>query len=118
MRVPGGTKHSRRRRKVLAQAKGFSGKRRNCYRIAKQSVVKARLHQYEARRLRKRDMRRLWTVRVGAAARSQGLSYSKLMGGLRKADVQVNRKMLAELAVQDPEGFKELADVARDSLNT
>ncbi len=118
MRVPGGTKHSRRRRKVLTQSKGFKGKRKNCYRIAKQSVIKARLHQYEARRLRKRDMRRLWTVRVGAAARSEGLSYSKFIGGLRKAEVEVNRKMLADLAVHDPEAFKELADVAKDSLKT
>ncbi len=116
MRVPGGTKHSRRRRKVLAQSKGFKGKRRNCYRIAKQSVIKAFLHQYQARRLRKRDMRRLWTMRVGAAARSHGLSYSKLMGGLRRADVRVNRKMLADLAVHDPQAFEELAAVARESL--
>ncbi len=116
MRVPGGVKHSRRRRKVLAQAKGFQGKRRNCYRIAKQSVIKALVHQYRARRLRKRDMRRLWTVRVGAAARSHGLSYSKLIGGLRKAEVGVNRKMLADLAVRDPEVFGELATMAREAM--
>ncbi len=116
MRVPGGTKHSRRRRKVLAQSKGYKGKRKNCYRIAKQSVIKALVHQYRARRLRKRDMRRLWTVRVGAAARSYGISYSKLIGGLRKADVRINRKMLADLAVHDPKAFEELAAVAKDSL--
>ncbi|MFO8034627.1 MAG: 50S ribosomal protein L20 [Candidatus Bipolaricaulota bacterium] len=118
MRVPGGMKHSRRRRKVLAQSKGYKGKRKNCYRIAKQSVIKALVHQYQARRLRKRDMRRLWTVRVGAAARSHGLSYSKFMGGLRKAEVTVNRKMLADLAVRDPKAFEELAALARESLES
>ncbi len=116
MRVPGGIKHSRRRRKVLARSKGYKGKRKNCYRIAKQSVIKALVHQYTARRLRKRDMRRLWTVRVGAAARSHGLSYSRFMGGLRRADVCVNRKMLADLAVRDPQAFEELAALARESL--
>lgn len=113
MRVPGGVKHGKRRRKVLRAAKGFEGKRRSCYRVAKQSVVKARVHQYESRRLRKRDLRKLWIVRIGAAARGQGLSYSAFMGGLRKAEVSLNRKVLAELAIRDPEAFTKLVEVAK-----
>jgi len=116
MRVPGGVKHAKRRRKILKLAKGFKGKRKNCYRIAKQAVVKALVHKYVSRKLRKRDMRRLWIIRIGAAARQQGLSYSKLMGGLRKAKVKVNRKMLADLAIHDPEAFAELAKVAKEAM--
>jgi large subunit ribosomal protein L20 len=116
MRVPGGVKHTKRRRKILKLAKGFKGKRKNCYRIAKQSVVKALVHKYTSRKLRKRDMRRLWIVRIGAAARREGLSYSKLMGGLRKAEVSVNRKILADLAVRDPEAFSELARLAKEAM--
>ncbi|HAF70653.1 MAG: 50S ribosomal protein L20 [Acetothermia bacterium 64_32] len=116
MRVPGGVKHAKRRRKVLRLAKGFKGKRKSCYRIAKQAVVKALVHQYTSRRLRKRDMRRLWIIRIGAAARGQGLSYSKFMGGLRKAGVGLNRKVLADLAVHDPEAFSQLAKVAREAI--
>jgi len=116
MRVPGGVKHSRRRRKVLRLSKGFEGKRRNCYRVAKQSVVKARVHQYESRRLLKRDIRGLWMIRIGAAARQHGLSYSKLMGGLRRAEIAVNRKMLADLAIHDPDAFGQLASMAREAM--
>ena len=116
MRVPGGVKHAKRRRKILKLSKGFKGKRKNCYRIAKQAVIKALMHQYTSRKLRKRDMRRLWIIRIGAAAKAQGLSYSKLMGGLRKAEVRVNRKMLADLAIQDPEAFAELVKVAREAM--
>ncbi|HIE47894.1 TPA: 50S ribosomal protein L20 [Candidatus Bipolaricaulota bacterium] len=116
MRVPGGVKHAKRRRKILKLSKGFKGKRKNCYRIAKQAVIKALMHQYTSRKLRKRDMRRLWIIRIGAAAKAQGLSYSKLMGGLRKAQVRVNRKMLADLAVHDPEAFAELVKVAKEAM--
>jgi large subunit ribosomal protein L20 len=115
MRVKGGTVHTRRRRKILKQAKGFQGKRKNCWRIAKQSVIKARLHMYVSRKLRKRNMRRLWQIRIGAAARQHGLSYSKFMGGLRKAGVAINRKMLADLAIRDPEAFAELCEMARNA---
>ncbi|MCD5408142.1 50S ribosomal protein L20 [Candidatus Bipolaricaulota bacterium] len=116
MRVPGGVKHAKRRRKVLKLAKGFKGKRKNCYRIAKQAVIKALMHQYTSRKLRKRDMRRLWIIRIGAAAKAQGLSYSKLMGGLRKAEVRANRKILADLAIHDPEAFSELVKVAQEAM--
>lgn len=113
MRVKGGTVHTRRRRKILKQAKGFRGKRGSCWRIAKQSVIKARLHMYVSRKLRKRNMRRLWQIRIGAAARQHGLSYSRFMGGLRKAGVELNRKVLADLAIRDPEAFARLCEVAR-----
>ncbi|MCR4391238.1 MAG: 50S ribosomal protein L20 [Candidatus Acetothermia bacterium] len=115
MRVPGGVKHGKRRQKVLELAKGFKGKRRTCYRIAKQSVVKALRHQYVSRKLRKRDMRRLWMVRIGAAARGHGLSYSRFMGGLRKAGVGLNRKMLAALALRDPDAFAQVVAVAKEA---
>ena len=117
MRVPGGVKHNKRRRKILKLAKGFKGKRKNCYRIAKQSVVKALVHQYTSRKLRKRDMRRLWIVRIGAAAKREGLSYSKFIGGLRKAQVAITRKVLADLAISDPEAFAELAKLAKEAVS-
>jgi len=118
MRVPGGVKHAKRRRKILRLAKGFKGKRKNCYRIAKQSVIKALMHQYTSRKLRKRDIRRLWIIRIGAAARQHGLSYSKLMGGLKKAGVRVNRKLLADLAIRDPEAFEALVKQAKEATGT
>lgn len=115
MRVKGGIVHARRRRKVLKEAKGFRGKRRNCWRIAKQSVIKARVHMYVSRKLRKRNMRRLWQIRIGAAAREHGLSYSRFMGALRRAGVGINRKMLADLAVRDPEAFAEICELAKSA---
>lgn len=115
MRVPGGVKHGRRRRKILKLAKGFKGKRRSCYRIAKQSVFKALRHMYVSRKLEKRVMRRLWMVRIGAATKAHGLSYSAFMGGLRKAGVGLNRKMLADIAQRDPEGFSHVVTVAQEA---
>lgn len=117
MRVPGGVKHAKRRRKILKLAKGFQGKRRSCYRIAKQSVFKALRHMYVSRKLEKRSMRQLWMIRIGAAARGHGLSYSALMGGLRKAGVALNRKMLADLAFRDPEAFATVVALAREARN-
>ncbi|HPD07415.1 MAG TPA: 50S ribosomal protein L20 [Candidatus Bipolaricaulis sp.] len=114
MRVPGGVKHGRRRRKVLQRTKGFQGKRRSCYRIAKQSVFKAQRHMYVSRKLEKRTMRRLWMVRIGAAAKGHGLSYSAFMGGLHKAGVGLNRKMLADIAQRDPQAFSQVVTVARE----
>jgi len=113
MRVPGGVKHGRRRRKILKLAKGFKGKRRSCYRIAKQSVFKALRHMYVSRKLQKRVMRRLWMTRIGAATRRHDVSYSAFMGGLRKARVELNRKMLADIAFRDPEGFAQVVAVAK-----
>jgi len=115
MRVPGGVKHGRRRRKILKLAKGFKGKRRSCYRIAKQSVFKALRHQYVSRKLEKRVMRQLWMIRIGAATRSRGVSYSAFMGGLRMADVGLNRKMLADLALRDPDAFSQVVEVATET---
>lgn len=113
MRVPGGVKHARRRRKILDMTKGYKGKRKNCYRIAKQSLLKALRHQYVSRKLRKRDFRRLWIIRIGAAVRPYGLNYSHFMGALRRANVGLNRKVLAELALRDPETFEKVVEVAK-----
>lgn len=114
-RVKRGFKARRRRNRVLKQAKGFFGSRHRLYRVAKVAVMHAWRDAYIGRRLRKRDMRRLWITRIGAAARRTGTSYSKLMGGLGKAGVKLNRKILADLAVNDPEGFAAVAAVAAKS---
>lgn len=115
MRVPGGVKHGRRRRKILKLSKGFTGKRRSCYRIAKQSVFKALRHMYVSRKLHKRVMRRLWMTRIGASTRSHGVSYSAFMGGLRRAKVGLNRKILADIAFRDPDGFAQVVALAKKS---
>jgi len=107
-------KHGRRRRKILKLSKGFKGKRRSCYRIAKQSVFKALRHMYVSRKLQKRVMRRLWMTRIGAATRGHGVSYSAFIGGLHKARVELNRKMLADIAFRDPEGFAQVVAVAKE----
>ncbi|HIE08917.1 MAG TPA: 50S ribosomal protein L20 [Armatimonadetes bacterium] len=114
MRVKSPTR--KRHKKILKMAKGFFGKRKKCYRLAKQAVMKALMHAYEDRRRRKRELRRLWIVRINAAVREHGLSYSRFMEGLRKAGVEVNRKMLADLAVNDKERFAELVKIASDHL--
>jgi large subunit ribosomal protein L20 len=114
-RVKRGYKARRRRNRVLKQAKGFFGSRHRLYRVAKVAVMHAWRDAYIGRRLRKRDMRRLWITRIGAAARNAGTNYSKLMGGLRQAGVKLDRKILADLAVSDPEGFAAVAAVARQS---
>jgi len=114
-RVKRGFKARRRRNRVLKQAKGFFGSRHRLYRVAKVAVMHAWHDAYVGRRLRKRDMRQLWITRIGAAARRTGTSYSKLIGGLGKAGVGLDRKILADLAVNDPEGFAAVAAVARGS---
>jgi len=115
MRVPGGVKHARRRRKILDMTKGYKGKRKNCYRIAKQSLLKALRHHFVSRKLRKRDFRRLWIIRIGAAVRPYGFNYSRFMGALRKAGVGLNRKVLAELAIRDPQAFEKVVEVAKSA---
>lgn len=105
-----------RHRKVLREAKGYYGARRKVYRVAKQAVIKAGQYSYRDRRARKRDFRRLWIVRINAAAREFGLSYSRFMDGLNKADVQIDRKVLADLAVHDRAAFGALAEKAKASL--
>jgi large subunit ribosomal protein L20 len=89
----------------MSMAKGYWGRRKNVYTVAKNAVEKALTYQYRDRRARKRQFRRLWIARINAAARVNGMSYSRLMGGLRKADVQLNRKVLADLAMHDPTAF-------------
>jgi large subunit ribosomal protein L20 len=100
----------------LKQAKGYYGARRKVYRVAKQAVTKAGQYAYRDRRQRKRQFRRLWIVRINAAARQCGLSYSRFMDGLNKANIEIDRKVLADLAVNDPAAFGALADKAKSSL--
>ena len=112
-RAKGGPKTRRRRNRVLQQAEGYWGKRNHCFRSAQEAVDRALAYSYRDRRNRKRDFRNLWVVRINAAARLAGLSYSRLIGGLRKAGVAVDRKILADLAVRDAAAFNALADLAK-----
>lgn len=102
-----------RRKKVLKQAKGFRGGRRTLYRTARETVDRALVYAYRDRKQRKRHFRTLWIARINAAARINGLSYSRFINGLKRAEVDIDRKMLAEMAVNDSDGFRKLADVAR-----
>ncbi len=112
MRVRRGFKARRRRKKVLKLAKGFRGGRSKLYRTAADAVDKALMYAYRDRKARKRDFRRLWIARINAAARLNNLSYSKFIHGLKIANVELDRKILAEMAVSDPSGFTELARFA------
>lgn len=113
MRVKKGVKARRRRNRILKLAKGFRGRRKNCYKRANQAVERALDYATRDRRARKRVFRSLWIVRINAAARQVGLSYSRLIAGLTKANVQVDRKILADLAWADPAGFKAIAEIAK-----
>ena len=115
-RVKGGLGARKRHNRVLKLAKGYRGARSKQYRIAKQSVMRALASSYAGRKEKKRQFRQLWIARINAAARMNGLSYSRLMHGLKLADVEINRKMLAEMAVNDADGFAELAEVAKKKL--
>ena len=115
-RVKGALNAKKRHNRVLKLAKGYRGARSKQYRIAKQSVMRALASAYAGRKERKRQFRQLWIARINAAARIKGLSYSKLMHGLKVAGVDMNRKMLAELAVNDAAGFAKLAEVAKSKL--
>ena len=112
-RVKGGMSARRKHNKVLKLAKGYRGARSKQYRVAKQSVMRALTSSYAGRKERKRQMRQLWIARINAAARLNGLSYSKFMFGLKQAGVDMNRKMLAEMAVNDAAGFATLAELAK-----
>jgi large subunit ribosomal protein L20 len=101
---------------VLKQAKGFTGGRGNLYRSAREAVDRAMSYAYRDRRARKRDFRKLWIARINAAARINGLSYSRFINGLKKSDIEINRKLLSEIAVNDSEGFAKLADIAKEAL--
>lgn len=107
----------KRRKKVLKLAKGYYGAKSKLYKIAKQAVMKAQSSAYTGRKLKKREYRRLWIARINAAARMNGLSYSKMINGLKIAGVDINRKMLSEIAINDAAAFTELAEVAKAKLN-
>lgn len=113
-RVKGSTVTRRRHKKVLKQTKGQHGTRHSLYRVARESLMKSLSYSYRHRRERKGDFRRLWIVRINAAARQEGLSYSSFIDGLKKAGVEVDRKMLADLAVRDPSTFSQLAAIAKE----
>lgn len=106
----------KKRREVLKQAKGYYSSRGKHYRAAREQVIHSGVYAYRDRRARKGDFRRLWIIRINAAARQNGISYSRMMAGLRAAEVEVDRKMLAELAVNEPKAFAQLAEVAKQSL--
>ena len=116
MRIKGGVNAKKKHNRVLKLAKGYRGARSKQYRIAKQSVMRALTEAYKGRKERKRQFRQLWIARINAAARLNGLSYSKLMFGLKSAGIEMNRKMLSEVAIADPEGFKALCDIAKAKL--
>ncbi len=112
-RVKRGVTAKARHKKVLAQAKGYSGARSRVFRVAKQAVIKAGQYAYRDRKQRKRQFRQLWITRINAAARECGLSYSRFMDGLKKASIEIDRKVLADLAVKDKQAFAELAKFAQ-----
>lgn len=116
-RIKGAVNARKRHKKVLKMAKGFRGARSKQYRVAKQSVMRAMAHAFAGRKQTKREYRKLWITRINAAARINGLSYSKFMNGLKIAGVNINRKMLAELAVNDAMAFTKLVDTAKAKLS-
>ena len=115
-RIKGGMNAKKKHKRVLKLAKGYRGTRSKQYRVAKQSVMRALEESYTGRKQKKRQFRQLWIARINAAARMNGLSYSKFMYGLELAEVNVNRKMLSEMAISDPEGFASLVEVAKNKL--
>lgn len=115
-RVKRGVTAKARHKKVLGKAKGYYGARRKTYKVAKQAVIKAGQYAYRDRRQRKRQFRGLWITRINAAARLHGLSYSRLINGLKRADIEVDRKILADLAVDDDAAFTALAEAAKEAL--
>lgn len=115
-RVKRGVQAHARHKKVIRLARGYSGRRKNVYRVAKQAVIKAGQYAYRDRKQKKRVFRALWIVRINAAARQCGLSYSRLINGLMKADIEIDRKVLADLAVNDPSAFEALAEKSKVAL--
>ncbi|MBD2863445.1 MULTISPECIES: 50S ribosomal protein L20 [Paenibacillus] len=116
-RVKGGIVRARRRKKILKLARGYYGSKHRLFKTANEQVLKSLTYAYRDRRQTKRNFRKLWIVRINAAARLNGLSYSKLMHGLKLAGIDVNRKMLADLAVNDLKAFTSLADTAKQKIN-
>ena len=115
-RIKGGLNAKKKHNRVLKMAKGYRGARSKQYRVAKQSVMRALASSYAGRKQRKRQCRQLWIARINAAARMNGLSYSKFMHGLKLANVDLNRKVLADMAINDAEGFATLAELAKSKL--
>ena len=115
-RVKRGVQAHAKHKKIIKQAKGYSGRRKNVFRAAVQAVTKAGQYQYRDRRQRKRQFRQLWIARINAGARENGLSYSRMINGLSKANVEIDRKVLADLAVRDKDAFAELAKIAQANL--
>ncbi|MEJ2077534.1 MAG: 50S ribosomal protein L20 [Acidobacteriota bacterium] len=115
-RVKRGNKRLKRRKKILGQAKGYWGTKSKLHRAAKEQVMRSLSYAYRDRRQRKRDFRRLWIIRINAAAHQCGLSYSQFVHGLQTAGVELDRKALADIAVRDPKGFEKLAETARQAL--
>ncbi|MDY0322932.1 MAG: 50S ribosomal protein L20 [Candidatus Carbobacillus sp.] len=116
-RVKGGPVARRRRKRILKLAKGYFGSKHRLFRTAKAQVMKSYMYAYRDRRVRKRDFRRLWITRINAAARLNGITYNKLMHGLKLAGIEINRKMLADLAVNDASAFQKLVETAKNKLN-
>lgn len=115
-RVKKGVTARKRHKKILKLAKGYRGSMSKLFRPANQAVLKALSHAYRGRKLKKRDFRKLWIARINAAARSNGISYSKFICGLKKAGIQINRKMLSEMAINDASGFSQLVDIAKANV--
>lgn len=118
MRVKGGTVHRARRKKALKEAKGYFGSKHRLYKTAKEQVMHSGAYAYRDRKQRKRDFRKLWITRINAACRLNGISYSKFINGLNNAGVEINRKMLAEIAVDDEKAFSKLVEVAKGAENS
>lgn len=116
-RVKGGTVTRKRRKRILKLAKGYYGSKHKLFKVAKQQVIKSGQYAYRDRKQRKRDFRQLWIARINAAARLNDISYSRLMHGLKLAGIEVNRKMLAELAISDADAFAQIAEQAKAALN-
>ena len=115
-RVKGGVTAHARHKKVIKQAKGFRGRRKNTFRVAKQAVEKSMQYAYRDRRVKKRDFRSLWTQRINAGAREHGISYSVFINGLKKLNVSLDRKILADLAMNEPSSFKHIAEQVQSSV--
>ena len=113
MRIKRGVNAVKKRRKILKLAKGYFGSKSKLYRIARQAVMKSLAYAYVGRKAKKRDFRKLWIARINAAARINGISYSRFMNGLKKNNIEINRKMLAEIAVSDPAAFAKLVEKVR-----
>lgn len=114
MRVKRGVNAKKRHKKILKQAKGYFGAKSKLFRPANQAVMKSLNYQFFGRKQRKRDFRQLWITRINAACRQNGMSYSKFIAGLKKHEVEINRKMLSEIAINDPQGFTKLVELAKN----